>query len=112
MISTRRTVPVEAQLVGFEVRKAVEAAADEWLQKGDERLQVFPIGPVVTGQKNGGLEAKDIRGADVIADALEMDPGWNSREPGSLHLTDLTMCPCRVEAGLMDVPVVRWRDDA
>ena len=57
------------------------------------------------------MESEGIGGADVIADIFEMLPCWHGGEPAPCF-PDIPVCPIRIRALFMDVPIVGRCDDA
>jgi hypothetical protein len=72
VVAAALVVVVEAGGIGLEVWQAVEAGADVGLEEGEQRLEVLPVGTVVAGEEEGGVEAEGVRLPNVEADIIEL----------------------------------------
>jgi hypothetical protein len=72
MVAGALAATIEAGLVGLEVGEAVEAHGDVGLEQVEEDPEVLPVGAVVAGEEERGVEAEGIGGAHVVGDAFEV----------------------------------------
>ena len=112
VISSAFVVLVKAGLVGFEVWQPEEPGAHVRLEQGEECFEVFPVGAVVAGKKDCGVETQVVCHADVVADIFEVLPGRHTGHPGAFYLAYGAFQPEGVATQFVDVPVVRRGNNA
>jgi hypothetical protein len=62
----------EAGLVRLEVGQTVEPRADVGLQQAQQGLEILPVGAVVAGQEDRGVEAERVRLSNMEANVFEV----------------------------------------
>jgi hypothetical protein len=72
MVAGALAVASKAGLVRLKVRQTVEPRANVGLEQAKQRLEILPVGTVMAGQEDRGVEAERVRLSNMEANVFEV----------------------------------------